>query len=707
MNSLSIEDAWHQRVLGIALVVEEVGKFSKLAFRYPPSPHKSSSQGGRDSKDSETHQDNIFFSLPPKVMAKLFRTKPALCGQPMTLSIDGTIFCCRSVILNQFHASHEGGMDENASVHSKHVQGSSDQGTVNPTSLDQLVMFSIIVAVLPTQRTMGQRSSMSISNRQIDDHDSKDNEQMKEFKSQNFPVIQRIHLSLFRLCAVLQREERRCIYMSRQVAQLLDIQAIASSQTSERSSDDEIESEYNEVEMVELMITAKSPKPVMVDIGSEEEQASRRTYRRYSIPLHGNLASELADTYFALARNDVAFRSSPASLLTGRDGIIYINLHIAVNIEAASKRETSVKRYLADSISDNDMLKELRPYHTILFPTVSADELLQNITTAVSNSDGDLSQRILQKLLLVCDPFKSLYDMSLETALPLSAITEAATSLIDSGACIAVPVIQSSTKFACQNGAIKLMSSLKLEFAQQFSPVCHIFVVAAALTSTKKRASNSSLGTTNERCSHASFGDVIRYCRQAFTLYHTDDLSSSEDENDESERNEFPAEIQILTERLVATLLSTEHINYGREIEIGPDITFQCVESLLISMTTWLRSHSVIVELKNYFVAIAPHEAEKPNTEKNTGPEKKGIWSGPGDARASSLASEDLDAILKECISKNYLDGTVSSAALSWRLGITALRTESLCEYGVRENKLQVVTRIPWSTDDWSEPNRA
>ena len=114
MHSFTIEDAWHQRVLGIALVVEEVGKFSKLAFRYPPSPpsHQNSSQGGRQSKEYDHREDNIFFSLPSKVMAKLFRTKPALCGQLMTLSIDGTIFCCRSVLLNQSHAGHAGGVDD-------------------------------------------------------------------------------------------------------------------------------------------------------------------------------------------------------------------------------------------------------------------------------------------------------------------------------------------------------------------------------------------------------------------------------------------------------------------------------------------------------------------------------------------------------------------------------------------------------------------
>mmetsp|Transcript_13057 Transcript_13057/g.24529 ORF Transcript_13057/g.24529 Transcript_13057/m.24529 type:complete len:162 (+) Transcript_13057:70-555(+) len=147
-----------QRILGIALVVEEVGKFSKLVFRYPPSPsctlysaspnHDETNDyyNGKEKEINEQastfgtpgtsgsgenketlKKDNIFYTLPAEVMAKLFRTKPALCGQPMTLSIGGTIFCCRSVLLNQYQST-----EDNSTVVS-----SSQTGTgINPTASD-------------------------------------------------------------------------------------------------------------------------------------------------------------------------------------------------------------------------------------------------------------------------------------------------------------------------------------------------------------------------------------------------------------------------------------------------------------------------------------------------------------------------------------------------------------------------------------------
>eukprot|EP00558_Chaetoceros_sp_UNC1202_P003370 CAMPEP_0197246170 /NCGR_PEP_ID=MMETSP1429-20130617/10712_1 /TAXON_ID=49237 /ORGANISM="Chaetoceros sp., Strain UNC1202" /LENGTH=102 /DNA_ID=CAMNT_0042706781 /DNA_START=19 /DNA_END=323 /DNA_ORIENTATION=- len=95
-------DEWQHKVLGIALVAEEIGKLSKLVFRYPPSPQHgpdadaedqsnipsntsaSNSTAKRNRSESSTDQnvqneeseqkENIFFTLPPRVMAKLFRT---------------------------------------------------------------------------------------------------------------------------------------------------------------------------------------------------------------------------------------------------------------------------------------------------------------------------------------------------------------------------------------------------------------------------------------------------------------------------------------------------------------------------------------------------------------------------------------------------------------------------------------------------------
>ena len=100
-------------VLGIGLIMEEVGKGARLVFRYPasPPPFFSYSRGGQpDMKNnkSNTHTStknkkdigegdsttdgsgssdsiDLFFDLPARVLSKLFRPKRPLCGQPLTL----------------------------------------------------------------------------------------------------------------------------------------------------------------------------------------------------------------------------------------------------------------------------------------------------------------------------------------------------------------------------------------------------------------------------------------------------------------------------------------------------------------------------------------------------------------------------------------------------------------------------------------------
>ena len=89
------------RVLGVALVVDQRGTGAKLVARYPTQPSKSHlSKAPTDSGDGHhansklemNHPDNdLFFTLTSRQMAKLFRTKKTLCGSPMTLTINDTL----------------------------------------------------------------------------------------------------------------------------------------------------------------------------------------------------------------------------------------------------------------------------------------------------------------------------------------------------------------------------------------------------------------------------------------------------------------------------------------------------------------------------------------------------------------------------------------------------------------------------------------
>jgi hypothetical protein len=84
------------RVLGVALIVDQRGAGARLVARYPtqPSPGAGTSTSTTPSKSEEEFtDDDLFFTLTARQMAKLFRTKKSLCGQPMTLTVNGTVFC--------------------------------------------------------------------------------------------------------------------------------------------------------------------------------------------------------------------------------------------------------------------------------------------------------------------------------------------------------------------------------------------------------------------------------------------------------------------------------------------------------------------------------------------------------------------------------------------------------------------------------------
>jgi len=184
------------RVLGIALVVEERGKGARLVFRYPAVP--------------ECDADNLFFTLPPRTIAKIFRPKKPLSNQPMTISLGGTVFCCRAVLMS-----------------AEHLKDSS-----------ALVLFSVIVSLIPSVHTSaipisgwyerditdlaGAGSPQARMQRKGEDAETR-SKRVHLKPSTSFLALRKIHVSLARLCRVLEREEQRCRYVSLQSVQLQKI----------------------------------------------------------------------------------------------------------------------------------------------------------------------------------------------------------------------------------------------------------------------------------------------------------------------------------------------------------------------------------------------------------------------------------------------------------------------------------------------------
>jgi hypothetical protein len=124
------------RVLGIAIIVDQKGAGARMLARYPTNNsnnnsnnihgdddddddndddeddrHRGIAAAERDSDATATaaasssnkslsEDDDLFFTLTARQMAKLFRTKKALCNEPMTLRVNKTVFCCHAVLLD-------------------------------------------------------------------------------------------------------------------------------------------------------------------------------------------------------------------------------------------------------------------------------------------------------------------------------------------------------------------------------------------------------------------------------------------------------------------------------------------------------------------------------------------------------------------------------------------------------------------------------
>lgn len=224
------------RVLGIAMVVDVLGKGPRTVLRYPTS--------GDD-------RDDLFFKLSGRQMAKLFRPKPALCGQPMTLSVGGTVFCCCAVLMEDLDACEEevfatamaaatggGTLPPPVSSSSSSSVPAPDQSqgqTPEPpppttTAANHLVLFSVIVALAPPLRTstipfgswmepkepVKQRISHTATTTGSSATTPTKAVEGARKASATFLSVRRVHVSLARLCRILEREERRCRYVSTQ-----------------------------------------------------------------------------------------------------------------------------------------------------------------------------------------------------------------------------------------------------------------------------------------------------------------------------------------------------------------------------------------------------------------------------------------------------------------------------------------------------------
>lgn len=299
------------RVLGIALIVDQKGTGARMLARYPTSqasvkidededhenglfsdPHRNGydeledDEGNGDDRRRGRGDDDLFFTLTARQMAKLFRTKRSLCNQPMTLRVNKTIFCCHAVLLeeanlgtndNNSEKDKSNGLITRSGSFSASSSVASDDNDIEDKEDNSLRLFSIVVALAPSSQQSalpfssfwdvggfgggedrsdleryirhggkkspskshegGESADKNTTSKKKADRKSPNDDKggtktskQKQKKKQTaarvssvFLAIRRVHISLVRFCRALEREEHRCGYITHQSRALFQI----------------------------------------------------------------------------------------------------------------------------------------------------------------------------------------------------------------------------------------------------------------------------------------------------------------------------------------------------------------------------------------------------------------------------------------------------------------------------------------------------
>ena len=369
--------------------------------------------------------------------------------------------------------------------------------------------------------------------------------------------------------------------------------------------------------------------------------------------IHGNIAQELVHIYHALSRNDNDFPPTPSSLLTGRDGTVYINQHIAVPIEAGSGK------------SFIEALPIVRPYQTLLFPHSSASELVASFSSSAAR---------LQQLLLMTNPSKTLSEIAADAALSLPTVMELASFLVGHEACIAAHVMTKATVLACSDNAISRMQQLALEFSEQFFHLS-IFIIVSVLTS-----KGLSLGELFQR------------------------ISSGESEDSELLRSVLPPVFvqgrSLLDAGIHPAMEIVDTQKDKGDLLVEEEDNNTLIEETLFSMAVWLRAKKVVVSVEEYLVASRVFTLPACQTRDSSIGEAK---QDPDDAILHQMNVEQHpdEKLFLEQLDCNCLNGNVSTVAMCWKEGIDIRRLHRLRAWGVKTGNIVPMFRVPSPGDDW------
>ncbi len=249
------------------------------------------------------------------------------------------------------------------------------------------------------------------------------------------------------------------------------------------------------------------------------------------------------------------------------------------------------------------------------------------------------------------------------------------------------------TRFGCPNNAVELITSHRLEFAQQFGEI-PIFMVVSALTTTITATT-----IKGETKSLITIGEILEYTKIVVrTLQQEADTVESTEEgvhHEDASGTNIPPIIRTLTHRILNTVRSPRLPPGLADIKMNKTNHSQIVENAIMKLTSWLRVRLIILEQKEYLSVVDFIDTDSPtlNATKVEGEENK------------SFSFWDNEALFKDFIShKPQRSGRISSVCLAWKYSVSLRFIEAFRDWGVKEKKLSSVIRMSTVKDDWGSP---
>ncbi|KAL7433472.1 hypothetical protein ACHAXH_006096 [Discostella pseudostelligera] len=747
--------------------MEEVGKGARLVFRYPASPppyflptppssddgikdpldngaenhnlrgnkspntsptkkseHNTTSSSTSDSTHGTSGSIDLFFDLTARVFSKLFRPKRPLCGQPLTLNVSGTTFCCRAELFD------------------------SQPSTIGEGSNHPLVLFSVVVALAPLASSVIKENQPPNLMQQplfpsnvdcTNAHQSDD----------TFSTIQCVHRNLARLCRVFKREEFRCRYVSRQCNMLLQIRKeyetrVGQDNASHSSGSDNVVGANSPAAGVDVnpkICDTSGPSSALssmekrisippstttnvnlkdstnTKVGNatsrpEMTRAQRREHAQTLIEImlatsppiqnnnpigdeydgkdqHGNLARELASVFHLLSSPSPSILSNA----TSHEGVVYINRHIAVPLDSANNHFMASSHSYSSSMKHHPKQQHcIQPYHTLLFPTSTPSEVIESLLDETINGNemttsSSISQ-CLQRMLPHVQPNKSIHEIAWESALSLPHVMAAASWLVRTGLCMAAMPVLRKNRYVCADGVVARMTTMALPFWQTFgvrSRNCMFFWGEKASSNSAPRNDDSVDDARQRKTTRIGTAGAPHVFVLVSAL--TTKVNDRSDIDQSGNRPALPTlgkTIHLLSGYddpipEVSTHYTRSYSQQNGEIRQQNTATsgayYDCTETeeIIYSMAVWLIANNIIVQANEYLV---------------TGEVTAEFINNGGSDQSTS--EESLYQVLYQ---GGYLDGTNHIPAICYELGVDQVRIEKLIVWGQKTRRLNVVFR--------------